>query len=162
MLEISQTHANFIIKIISMRNLLVAGIVGGIGYGIYRIAQNSGKLQYGQAKLQSTKYQFPTAVIFHLVLPIANPTSTNFPFKGITGGAFYGAVKIADIQLDTTQKIVLKSTKTVNVPVKVTVELLKLTNDVRELIKSGNWLNAAKLKGTIISDLKFPFEVKIF
>lgn len=145
-----------------MRKLLIGGVLMGIGYGIYRIVNNAGKLQFGQAKLTSTKYEPLTTLIFYISLPVTNPTDTNFPFKGITGGAFYGATELAKIQLNTAETIVLRKGKTVSVPIKIVVDGLKLSSDVFQLIKSGNWLNKAVIKGTVKSDLSFPFESKIF
>ncbi len=146
-----------------MRKFLLAGVVAGIGYGLYRIAGNAGKLQFGQIKLQGGVKYVPISILEgKLILPITNPTSTNFPFRGITGAVFYGSTKLADIQLDTSETIVLKTGKTTNVPLKVSVDILKVGGDIFNLIRSGNWLDKAVVKGVVKSDLSFPFESKIF
>jgi len=145
-----------------MRKLLIGGLFAGIGYGLYKIASNAGQLQYGSLKLQKTSYQPLTTFVFHLLFPITNPTKTVFPFKGIEGAVWYGKTKLANIQLDTTETIVLKTGKTVNVPIKVVIDVLELSGDLQKLVRSGEFLNAAWVKGTIKSDLNFPFEVKIY
>ena len=145
-----------------MKKGVWALLVAGVGYGLYRLAGNASKLQFGNVKLNKTTYSFPLSLEFHMTQPITNPTTTNFPFKGIEGGAFYGKTKIADFKLDGTDKIVLKTNTTVNVPIAIKVDLLKLSSDVRDMVKNGNWLNAATLKGVVRSDINFPFESKIF
>lgn len=147
-----------------MNRGLIAVILGGVGYGVYRIATNAGHLQFGNAKLQKTDYTPLVNFTFHFLLPITNPTKTQFPFRGIDGAAWYGKTKLADFQLDTSQQkiVVLGSGKTVNVPILVKVNILTLSSDVQSMIKSGDWLNAAVLKGVVKSDLNFAFQTKIF
>jgi hypothetical protein len=123
----------------------------------------TGFIEFGQIKLQGgVKYIPLTNLEFHLILPITNPTDTNFPFKAITGAAYYGKTKIADIQLDTSETLVLRTGKTTNVPLRVSVDILKAGSDIFNLIRSGNWLDKAVVKGVVKSDLSFPFESKIF
>lgn len=144
-----------------MNKGLLAVVIGGVGYGLYRIAQNAGRLQFGAAKLQKTTYSPLVNFDFHLILPIKNPTDTQYPIQAIEGAAFYGDTKIANFEMES-QNILLATGQTVNVPLVVKVNILTLASDVQKLIKDGNWLNKATLKGVVKSTVNFPFEEKIF
>lgn len=147
------------------KKIMLLGAAGAVGYGIYKAATGAGKLQFGDVKKQKmTFHLLPPKVDIYLILPFTNPTDINYPFRNITGSLMYGETVLSAIKYngDTSKAFVLNAQKSGFIPILCEVDLLKVGADVVTMIKNGTWLNEARLKGQVISDLNFGFNEKIF
>ena len=147
------------------KKLIMVGAAGAVGYGIYRAATGAGKLQFGNVKKHKMTFKLlPPTVDIHLILPFTNPTDINYPFRNITGSLTYGDTELAQIKYngDTSTAFVLGAGKSGFIPILCEVDLLEVGGEIRTMIQNGTWLNEARLKGKVISDLSFGFNEKIF
>jgi hypothetical protein len=149
------------------RKLLLGGVLAAVAYGIWSVTNDATKLQFGDLKKQSIKFniiQIPPTVDVYFLLPFTNPTNKNYPFRNIKAALMYGTTNLANVEYngDTSQAFTLGAGKSGYIPIKSTINLLEVGGSIATMIKNGTWLNEARLKGVIYADINIPLNQKIF
>ena len=135
-------------------------IIAAFGYVGYTLFGASKKLQFGAIKLKGKTLKLD-GLHLTLLFPITNTDKdTSLPFDGFNGGLFYGTTQLATLSIP--QKLTLAKNSTKDLTVEMHISFFELGANILSLVKSGDFLNAAFIKGNIKSGgLTFAVNQKI-
>ena len=124
-------------------------IVAAVGYVGYTLFGATKKLQFGAIKLKNKQIKLDGLYLSFVISITNNDKDTSLPFDGFNGGLFYGTTKLSTISMSNKHIISKNSTK--NVSFDLFISWFGIASDILSFIKSGDFLNAAFVKGKIKS-----------
>lgn len=104
------------------------------------------KVSVGTLQAQGLTFS-PTGVNFTLIMPLNNNTGVSVPVDGFTGSLFYGPYNLAGLAL--VQPVTVQAGSSTALEFLVNIPYANLAGSVVDIIKSGNWLNGARVEGIL-------------